>query len=230
MQKNLTIKDLPDTEKPYEKCIAHGAGSLSDAELIAAVIRTGVPGEQSIDVARRILRASDDGILNIVYLSMQELRQIKGIGKVKAVQLKCIAELAKRISMARRYQRIVLDQPSTIAGYYMERLRHEPKENLLLSMYNGRSMLIKDLILTVGTTNSSLVSPAEIFRKALEYGAEYIVLLHNHPSGDPHPSEEDCHVTERISACGQMLGIVLMDHIIIGDNQYYSFRENNQLH
>lgn len=229
MQKHMTIKELPDYERPYEKCLAKGAAALSDAELISVIIRSGSPGEKSIDLANRILNAGPDGLLNLFYLEIQELTKLKGIGPVKAVQLKCTAELAKRLSMASRHEKVLLDRPSTIAAYYMERMRHEPKEILLLTMYNARNMLLADEVISVGTSNASLISPGEVFKMALQYHAEYIVLLHNHPSGNPEPSSEDILVTTRIKECGKLLGVLLMDHIIIGDNRYFSFREQDIL-
>lgn len=229
MQKHMTIKEMPDFERPYEKCIAKGAQSLSDAELISVIIRTGSQGERSLDLANRILNAGPDGLLNLVYLNMEELTRLRGIGNVKAVQLKCVAELSKRLAMQRRRQEIVLDRPDTIASYYMERLRHESRELLLLTMYNTRNMLIADEVISIGTADSSLVSPREIFQSALQNHASYIVMLHNHPSGNPEPSNEDINVTIRIKQCGELLGILLMDHIIIGDNRYFSFREQQAL-
>ena len=229
MQKHMTIKELPDYERPYEKCVAKGASSLSDAELISVIIRTGSVGEKSIDLADRILNAGPDGLLNLIYLDIDHLKQIRGIGTVKAVQLKCVAELAKRLAMASRHEEILLDEPASIASYYMERLRHEPKEHLLLAMFNTRNMLLGDELLSVGTSNAALISPGEVYKTALRYHAEYIILLHNHPSGNPDPSTEDINVTMRIKECGKILGGALMDHIIIGDNRYFSFREHNIL-
>lgn len=225
----MTIKEMPDFERPYEKCMENGAVSLSDAELISVIIRTGSQGEKSLDLANRILQTGPDGLLNLIYLDIGQLMEIRGIGKVKAVQLKCVAELAKRLAMQSRREEIVLQNPATIAAYYMERLRHESREILLLTMYDTQNRLIRDEVISVGTADSSLVSPGEIFKCALLHQASYIVLLHNHPSGNPEPSSEDINVTIRIRQCGELLGILLMDHIIIGDNRYFSFREQETL-
>ena len=154
---------------------------------------------------------------------------IPGIGQVKAAQLKCIAELAERIARTSRLKNVRLNEPSSIADYYMESLRHKTKEHLLLAMFDAKSNLLGDKIVSVGTVTNSLVSPREIFLKALEYRAVHIVLLHNHPSGDPTPSEADHAVTRRVAESGRILGIALADHIIIGDNRYISFRENGLL-
>lgn len=227
MQKNLTMKELPDTERPYEKCLRGGPQALSDAELIAVIIRTGTGGETALMLAQHILNSGDDGILNLTRMSVKDLTKIHGIGQVKAIQLLCVAELSKRISMTGRANRIILSDPSGIAEYFMERLRHEQQEILIAAMFDIRNAFLGDVLLTIGTAHASLISPAEIFRKALQFGAASVVLLHNHPSGSPLPSREDYDVTNRVSECGEMLGIPLADHIIIGDKRYYSFLEMN---
>ena len=229
MQKNRNMKDLPESEKPYEKCLKQGAASLSDAELIAVVIRTGSQNEQAVDLAKEILLLPPGGILNLEYLSVSQLQKLYGIGAVKAVQLKCVAEISRRMAMAKRRDRICMNDAESIAAYYMETMRHESKEHLPLSMYGSNSRLLGDEMISVGTCNSSLISPREIYLQALSHQAVYVVLLHNHPSGDPRPSEEDILVTERIKKCGELLDIPLMDHIIVGDNCYYSFHEQGIL-
>ncbi len=223
MKNTLTMKELPDRERPYEKCLELGPAALSDAELISVILRTGASGEKSTDLAARVLNAGPDGLLNIIRLSPEELMQIRGIGSVKAVQLKCAGELSRRIAASARHMGPVFNGPDDIAAYYMERLRHETREILLLVLFDRKNMVITDEVVSVGTSNASLVSPAEVFRSALHRKAEFIVLLHNHPSGDPRPSREDIKVTRRIRECGELLEIPLVDHIIIGDNRYYSF-------
>ena len=229
MQKNIAMKDLPESEKPYEKCLKFGPEFLSDAELIAVIIRTGSQKEQALELARNILMMSPGGILNLEYLNIEQLKNLHGVGNVKAVQLKCVAEISKRIAMTTRQHAVILKDARSIAEYYMERLRHEPKEHLILSMYDGKCQLISDETISIGTCNASLISPRDIFMKALEKRAVYVVLLHNHPSGDAKPSEEDILVTNKINECGKLLDIPLMDHIIIGDNQYFSFSEADVL-
>ncbi len=229
MQNSTKMKDLPESEKPYEKCLSKGAESLSDAELIAVILRTGSQNEQALDLAKRILMLPPGGILNLEYLTAAQLQKLYGIGAVKAIQLKCVAEISKRIAMTSRRNSVMLNDASSIAAYYMERMRHETKENLLLSMFDSNSKLIGDQTISVGTCNASLISPREVFLQALDRQAVYVVLLHNHPSGNPKPSEEDIKVTKRIKECGKLLDVPLMDHIIVGDNCYYSFHENGIL-
>ena len=230
MQKNLTIKELPGTERPYEKCLLYGAGSLSDAELISVIIRTGSRGERCVDLAHRILNAGPDGLLNLIRLDTEQLTGIRGIGPVKAVQLKCIGELARRIAVTQRKKQISLQSPESIASYFMEKMRHERKEQLMLAMFDSKGMLLGERLLSVGTSNAALISAKDIYRAALQEQAVYIVILHNHPSGNPEPSREDILITRKIRERGELLDILLMDHIIIGDNEYFSFCEQDILY
>ncbi|MCC8152071.1 MAG: DNA repair protein RadC [Lachnospiraceae bacterium] len=229
MKQTLTMKEMSDQEKPYEKCFLQGASSLSDAELISVIIRTGAAGEKSTDLAARVLNAGPDGLLNLIRLPINDLMQIRGIGRVKAIQLKCAGELSRRIAAASRHINPVFDGPEEIAAYYMERLRHEMRECLMLAMFDRKNMLLGDEVISVGTSNASLISPGEVYKTALLSRAEFIVLLHNHPSGNPEPSREDLQVTSRIRRCGELLDIPLMDHVIIGDNCFFSFRAEGVL-
>lgn len=230
MNRHLTVKELPDSEKPYEKCLKHGAEALSDAELLAVIIRTGTAGRKSIDVAQEILKRNEKNLLNLYELNLKDFMEIAGIGTVKAIQLKCLAEITKRMTKAVRLREVSLNSASSVASYYMEELRHENREKLMLCMFDSQSVLLGEEIISIGTVNASLVSPREIFIRALMQQAVHIILLHNHPSGIPLPSTQDKLVTRRVQECGEMLGIRLSDHIIIGDNQYFSFKEENLLH
>lgn len=225
MSKNFMMKNLPETEKPYEKCCQYGAEVLSDAELIAAILRTGTKGVSSVDLAREILNYQNGGILNLYQMTLNDLMQISGIGMVKAVQLKCMAELSLRLAKTTRQKNLHLTDAASVAAYFMEQLRHETKEKLLLGMFDAKCSLIGDKIISVGTVNASLISPREVFITAINYKAVQIILLHNHPSGIAEPSRQDIIATERIRESGDLLGIRLTDHIIIGDNKYYSFKE-----
>ena len=228
MKEHCTIKELSDSEKPYEKFLRYGAKYLSDAELLAVIIRTGTSGKKSVEVAQDVLNRREN-LLNLYRLSFKELTEISGIGKVKAIQLKCLAEITRRMTMATRLSNVSLNSASAVAAYYMEALRHEEREKLLLCMFDSRCVLLGEEVISVGTINASLISPREIFKLALMNQAVYIILLHNHPSGDPVPSTMDRQVTHRVEQSGEMLGIHLSDHIIIGDNKYFSFKEENLL-
>lgn len=229
MNHHTTVKDLPESEKPYEKCLKYGVSHLSDAELLAVIIRTGTTGKKSIELAQDILNCKERNLLNLNLLSFNELLAIPGIGTVKAIQLKCLAEITKRMTKATRIRQVSLCSASSVAAYYMEELRHEDKEKLLICMFDSKCVLLGDSLISIGTLNASLVSPREIFKQALMNQAAYIILLHNHPSGNPDPSLQDRLVTRRIQECGELLGVKLSDHIIIGDNQYFSFKEENLL-
>lgn len=223
----VTMKEICEQDRPYEKCFRVGPEALSDAELLAVILRNGTLGEGSLNLAMQVLAHSkkEKGLLALMDMSIPELMEIKGIGKVKAIQLKCVAELSKRIAAARRETIVRFTTPGQIADYYMEQLRHETRERLLIVMFDAKGELLHDSVLSIGTVDASLISPREIFIEALRYEAVRIVLLHNHPSGDPGPSNEDIQVTERIEKLGKLMGIPLIDHIIIGDNKYISFRE-----
>lgn len=218
-------------ERPYEKCLQYGASSLSNTELLAILLRSGTKGYSSLDLARVILRAENgqESILNIHHLSLDKLRKIKGIGTVKAVQILCLSELAKRLTKENARSGIVFQHPSTIAEYYMEDMRHLKQEHMYLLMLNTKSKLIGETVLSKGTVNSAPVSPRELFIEALGKNAVSIILMHNHPSGDPTPSENDFTITKRIKEVGALIGIELLDHIIIGDNCYISFAEEKLL-
>ncbi len=229
MKTHITMKEMPESEQPLEKCIRYGARALSDAELLAVILKTGTRNLTALQLAQLFLSRKEKNLLNLVNMRPEEMKEIPGIGQVKAAQLKCIAELAERIAKTSRLRDVRLNEPASVAGYYMESLRHKTKENLLLAMFDAKSHLLGEETISVGTVTNSLVSPREIFMIAMEYRAAHIVLLHNHPSGDPTPSEADLAVTRRVAEGGRILEIVLADHIIIGDNRYISFRENGLL-
>ena len=216
------LKDL----MPYEKCMALGANSLTDTELVAAIIKTGTSGKSAKELATDILdSAGRRGLTGLIDMSLEQLMDIKGIGMAKAAQLKCICELSRRIAKKQASDRLDFSSPSAIAEYYMEDMRHLSKERLVLIMLDSRLRLIKDVVLSVGTINSSPISPSEVFYEACRNRAVSIVLLHNHPSGDSNPSRQDIEVTIQVLKAGRILGIHLIDHIIIGDNNYTSLNE-----
>lgn len=227
------IKELPVSQRPYEKCIREGESALSDSELLAVILRCGTQGVNSLSLANDILKymekSSYPGLLGILYASMEELTRIHGIGKVKAIQLKCIGELSKRIAASSARSQLSFDQPKTIARYYMERLRHEEQEQVICMMLDSKNHLMSEYHLSRGTANASLITPREIYMEALRRHAVSLILIHNHPSGDPSPSKCDLEVTERVYRAGELLGIQFLDHIIIGDHRYVSFREQGIL-
>ena len=215
-------------EMPYEKFRRLGAASLTEAELLAIIIRTGTPEYTPVEIGRQILElpsVKKDGLNGLHHVTVQELTAIKGIGEVKAVKIKCLAELSMRMAMMTAKKELQFLNPPSVADYYMEKLRHEPREQVLLLLLDNHNCLIEEEILSIGTVTASLLSPREVFIAALKVQAVHIMLLHNHPSGDPTPSLQDMEVTESIKQIGGMIDIPLIDHIIIGDNKYMSFKE-----
>ena len=219
------IRDIPKEERPYEKCRARGAASLSDAELLAVILRTGTRGQGALDTARRVLELCS-GLLGLFHSSADELMAIPGVGEVKAAQLSCIGELAKRISRtAGRRGFAPFYVSGGRSGILYGRNAPQGEGRARVAFLNTRGRLLKEKAIFVGTANSSLISPREIFLEALRVRAVSLILVHNHPSGDPEPSREDLLVTERIRRAGELLDISVADHIIIGDNCFISFKE-----
>jgi DNA repair protein RadC len=218
-------------EMPYDKFLLRGAETLSDCELLAIIIRTGTTQDTPQEIAQKILdyNGNSNGLLGICHMDLNELQAIHGIGQVKAIKIKCIAELSKRISMASSKERLNFHNPKTIADYYMEQMRHLEIEKVILVYLDNKSKLLDDYLLSQGTINTSLLSPREIFLRAIKSQAVFIVLLHNHPSGDPTPSRQDILMTKRLKELSEMMEIPLLDHIIIGDNKYVSLKEAGYL-
>ncbi len=224
------MNDIPKPDLPYEKCKQKGAASLSDTELLAVLLRTGTRGENVLKLAGRVLYGSgEQGLIGLYHLSYEQLTQIRGIGAVKAIQISCIVELSKRLSKATYEEGAVFRSPEQIARRYMEEMRHEAQERMLLLMLNSKARLIGEEIISKGTVNASLITPREIYIEALQKHAVSIVLLHNHPSGDPTPSRDDVVTTKRIWDAGREINIELLDHLVIGDHCYVSFREEGLL-
>lgn len=227
---NIT-KELPLSEQPYEKCMEYGAQSLSDAELLAVFLRTGSQGECSVDLAKRLLcELPGQNIAGLYRISYANLCEIRGIGKVKAIQMLCLAEIAVRILRSGKHKNAFLcNDPAVVAGYYMPSMRFLETEQVRLLILDGKNALEKEMILSTGSFTASMAAPREVFYYALKHKAVSIILLHNHPSGDPSPSKDDLVLTKRMADTGSMIGIPLLDHIVIGDNRYISLRESGYL-
>lgn len=214
---------------PYEKFITYGSKSLTDSELLAILLRTGTRGTSARELGEKVLSETaryGNGLLGLYHIPLQDLMKIDGIGEVKAIQLKAIAELSTRMAQAKAKSKLSFHNPYSIADYYMERFRHENVEYILLLMFDSALHLIEEVILSKGTVYASLLSPREVYIHAFQAQAAGIMLLHNHPGGDPTPSENDLMITERICKTGILTDIPLLDHIIIGDNTYFSFKES----
>lgn len=225
------MKEMLMEERPYEKCEQHGAGYLTDSELLSVLLRTGTKGVTSLELARMLLHPGGyrDGLLALHAWSYEQLLALPGIGRVKAIQILCISELAKRLAKTEATAALSFEDPASIANYYMEEFRHEDQELLMLLLLNTKSKLIAERIISKGTVNSAIISPRELMIEALKCQAVSIILLHNHPSGDATPSSADVIVTRQVAEAGRLIGIELLDHIILGDHCYVSMAEEKLL-
>ena len=197
-QKN-TIREMLSEERPYEKCERFGAGSLTDIELLAVLLRTGTKGESALDLARKLFYPGEgtqpQAKAHLQSWTKEELLKISGIGRVKAIQILCLCELSKRMSQLSAREDLDFSRPDTIAAYYMEDMRHLEQEEIRVMFLNTKQNLIRDLLVSKGTVNASVVTPREILIEGLRCLAVSMILVHNHPSGDPSPSESDILLT-----------------------------------
>ncbi len=219
-------------ELPYEKFLRLGAAALTEAELLAVILRTGTRNCSALELARKVLSLTGGraGKLNSLHhLSVKELMEIPGIGEVKAVKIKCLSELAVRMAREKAADALRFDAPETVADYYMEKMRHQEKEIILLLLLDNKLKLIEEYMISQGTVNASLLSSREVFIHALRCRACHLMLLHNHPSGDPRPSCQDIQVTQKIKEAGELMDIPLVDHIVLGDGCYVSLKEEDLL-
>lgn len=225
----LTTKELPENERPYEKCEKLGCAYLSDTELLAVILRCGTKNQKAVDLAHQILKLAASvsevtGLYGINYLTGEQLKRIHGIGRVKAIQIQCVLELSRRLSKAKAHLGLECTDPETIAGYYMEDMRYLRQEQLILLMLNTKNHMICDAVISKGCADYAVISPRDIFIEAMRREAVNIILIHNHPSGDPTPSSADIDVTKKVARAGELIGIRLLDHIIIGDRTFSSLR------
>jgi DNA repair protein RadC len=223
-ENHTTIKELPEEERPRERLIRHGAAVLSNAELLAILLRTGTRNESAISVAYRILQ-QEQGLRYLVDSDVEQLSCINGIGRAKAAQIKAAIELGKRLSAFELGVDKPVKCPQDVADLLMEEMRYLKKEHMKLLLLNIKCNLISVEEVSVGSLNASIVHPREVFNPAIKKSSASIIMVHNHPSGDPAPSSEDKAITARIYEAGKLIGIELVDHIIIGDGRYISMKE-----
>ena len=226
----LKVKELPISERPYEKLEMYGSEKLSNAELLAIVIKTGTREETAISLAQKILKqksnSTNEELRALLDMSINEFMKIKGIGKVKAIQLKAVCELTKRMARPVNHN-VVVNSSFDVANLLMEELRYEKREIVKLIILNAKNVVLRILDISYGGTNSAIVEPKEVLLEAIKMQAPKIILVHNHPSGDPNPSKEDYKITDRLYDCAELMGIKLLDHIIIGDGRYKSILTNS---
>lgn len=222
---SIKMKELPISERPYEKLEMYGANSLSNAELLAIIIKTGTKEESSVTIAQKILNLNKDKKDNLKFLqdiSINELTKIKGIGKIKAIQIKAVSELTKRMSRPITNNKIKITCPQDVANLLIDELKNEKREIVKVLILNSKNIIIKILDVSYGGTNLAIVTPKEILAEVIKMEAPKIILIHNHPSGDPTPSKADMLFTDRLIEACKLLGVDLLDHIVIGHSSYES--------
>ena len=214
----LKVKELPMYERPYEKLELYGEACLSNSELLAIIIESGTKDETSIQLAHKVISLSNSFIGNelraLQEISLEELKKIKGIGRVKAIRLKAAFELAKRLSRPIENELFVYSSKD-VAKVFMEELRFEKREIVKVVILNNKNKIVRIIDASFGGTNFAVIEP-------IKMGADKIILIHNHPSGNATPSQEDFEVTKRIKLCADLFGIKLLDHIVIGDGEFKS--------
>lgn len=223
------IKNLPLEERPREKLSQRGVQALTDAELLAILLRTGTAQKSALAIAKEL--TADGGLYRRLarVSNLNELMQIKGLGQAKAATLLAALEIGRRIASASPLDKIHISCPQDCAAFLMPRLRYAMKEQFLVILLNSKNKVIGTELVSEGTLTNSVVHPREVFLPAILQHAAAVCVAHNHPSGDPSPSREDRNLTEALLAAGKTLGIPLLDHVIIGDGAYYSFQEDGAL-
>lgn len=223
-----SIKNWPKDERPRERLLAYGPDSMSDAQLMAIILRTGGSGRSAIDMAMELLDRF--GTLNdIEHASVSEFCSIKGLGKAKTAQLKAALELGRRLFRERPPKGPVFSNGKDVYSYFYPLFRNKKKEVFFCALLDVKNRLRKDCRVSEGTLTSSIIHPREAFREAIKESAASVIFVHNHPSGDPEPSREDILITEKLESAGEIIGIRLLDHIIIGEGKYTSMLEKGYL-
>ena len=221
----IKMKELPETERPYEKLEQYGAEILTNAELLAIIIKTGTKDETAVGLAQQILKLNtekDDNLKFLMELTVEEFMKIKGIGKVKAIQLKAVCELATRINLISNYKEKEILAPKDIAEILIEKMRFEKQEILKVALLNNRNKLLKIRDVAKGGGNFAKATMSAILNEAVKIEAAKIILIHNHQTGDPTPSKQDIVFTQNVEQASNILGIQLLDHIVIGNRNYVS--------
>jgi DNA repair protein RadC len=219
------LKDIPSDDRPREKLTLRGPQSLTDAELIAILLRTGMKGKSVVAVAQDLI-TKEGNLAKLASRSLADLKKNSGIGKDKAATLLAAFEVSRRIlSQDKWHSDKKITSPEDIANIFLPLFRDEVKERFIIVCLNTANKIIKYEVISIGNLNSSVVHPREIFKTALENNAASIILLHNHPSGNPEPSNEDITITKKVVEAGKMMDIPVFDHIILAGNNYTSFVE-----
>lgn len=223
---NIKMKELPISERPYEKLETYGAERLTNSELLAIIIKTGTKEDTAVGLAQKILKLNDgtnkEDLSFLQDISITDFMKIKGIGKVKAIQLLAVCELAKRMNKPINKQYIKINNSNDVAKLLMNELRYEKREKAKLILLNSKNIILKIKDISYGGTNFAMIEPKEILNEAIKIDAPKMILVHNHPSGDTTPSKADFNITDKIYDASELLGIQFLDHIIIGNNRFES--------
>lgn len=228
LQEIMKMKDVPKTERPRERLLQFGASHLSNQELLAILLGSGTKKESVMGLSSRLLMHFE-GLKLLSEATIEELLSIRGIGQAKGVTLLAALEVGKRIHQYKPEERYVIRSPEDGADYVMEEMRSLNQEHLVALFLNTKNQVIHQQTIFIGSLNASIVHPREIFREAVKRSAASVVCAHNHPSGDPSPSQEDIHVTRRLVEAGKIMGIELLDHLVIGNNRFISLKEKGYL-
>ena len=224
----MTIKELPQSERPYEKLELYGEKSLSNAELLAIIIKTGTKEYTSVDIARKILNLNeryDETSLSFLRdLSIEEITKIKGMGRIKAIQLKAICELANRMNKPSNYKKTQIKEPNDIVKILMNEMQYEKREIAKIILLDNKNVITKIKDIAIGGNNFVSIGMKDILSEAVKTNAPKVILVHNHPSGNPTPSVQDIEVTKKLEMSAKLLGIQLIDHIVIGKGEYISIK------
>lgn len=223
-----SIKKWPEGERPRERLLKYGAHNLSEAHLLAIILRTGGGGKSAIDLAIEILNSFGD-LKKIENASPGEFASFKGMGNAKIAQIKAAFELGKRLLEEPHGKGPVFSSGHDVYLYYQQRLKNLKKEVFRCSMLDAKNRIFKDCRISEGTLTNSLIHPREAFRDAIKESAAFVIFVHNHPSGDPSPSREDILITERLVNAGELIGIKVLDHVVIGDEKYTSMMEKGYI-
>ena len=219
----LTVRDLPSADRPRERLSRLGAEALSEQELLACILGRGVAGESVLVGARRLL-ATFGSLRGLAEASVEQLSQVHGIGPAKAAQLKAAAELARRLAQPEGSARPVIDSAEAAAAVLRPHLADKRKEHVVALLLDNRHRLIRLSPIAVGSLSASLVHPRELFKEAIAASAAALIVAHNHPSGDPEPSDHDVELTARLAEAGRLIGIEVLDHVILGNEGVVSLR------
>lgn len=220
---NFTIREMPPSERPRERLIQHGPRALSNSELLALILRTGTPSENVLSLSNRLLSRFD--LHTLARTTVPELKSIPGIADVKACQIAAIFELARRFSSLSSDSRPTLTSPHTCFSLTAPRLSGLKQEHFICLYLDTKNRLIREETISIGTLDANVVHPREVFKGAVSYSASSIIFVHNHPSGDPEPSEEDIAITRTLVEAGRLMGIDVLDHLIVGDSSFVSLKE-----